>query len=81
MVMATVKKGEPELRKKVHSASYWRKDGVFLYFEDNVGVTVNNKGEMKGSAVTGSVAKEGADLWPRTASDAGSTAGFFSVFA
>ncbi|EFB16499.1 hypothetical protein PANDA_013434, partial [Ailuropoda melanoleuca] len=53
--------------------SYWRKDGVFLYFEDNVGVTVNNKGEMKGSAVTGSVAKEGADLWPRTASNAGST--------
>lgn len=25
-----------------------RKDGVFLYFEDNAGVIVNNKGEMKG---------------------------------
>lgn len=42
MVMATVKKGKPELRKKVHPAvvirqrkSYRRKDGVFLYFEDN----------------------------------------------
>lgn len=26
-----------------------RKDGVFLYFEDNAGVIVNNKGEMKGN--------------------------------
>ena len=30
-----------------------RKDGVFIYFEDNAGVIVNNKGEMKGSAITG----------------------------
>lgn len=29
--------------------SYRRKDGVFLYFEDNAGVIVNNKGEMKGA--------------------------------
>uniref|UniRef100_A0A8C2E171 Large ribosomal subunit protein uL14 n=1 Tax=Cyprinus carpio TaxID=7962 RepID=A0A8C2E171_CYPCA len=69
MVMATVKKGKPELRKKVHPAvvirqrkSYRRKDGVFLYFEDNAGVIVNNKGEMKGSGITGPVAKECADL-------------------
>ncbi|NWZ40472.1 RL23 protein, partial [Brachypodius atriceps] len=60
MVMATVKKGKPELRKKVHPAvvirqrkSYRRKDGVFLYFEDNAGVIVNNKGEMKGGAGNG----------------------------
>lgn len=26
-----------------------RKDGVFIYFEDNAGVIVNNKGEMKGN--------------------------------
>uniref|UniRef100_A0A8C5YD76 Large ribosomal subunit protein uL14 n=1 Tax=Microcebus murinus TaxID=30608 RepID=A0A8C5YD76_MICMU len=58
-VMATVKKGKPELRKKVHPAvvirqqkSYWRKDGVFLYFEDNAGVIENHKGEMKGSSLT-----------------------------
>ncbi|RXM32663.1 60S ribosomal protein L23 [Acipenser ruthenus] len=56
--------------------SYRRKDGVFLYFEDNAGVIVNNKGEMKGkcSAITGPVAKECADLWPRIASNAGSIA-------
>lgn len=48
-----------------------RKDGIFIYFEDNAGVIVNNKGEMKGSAITGPVAKECADLWPRIASNSG----------
>ncbi|EIM21864.1 ribosomal protein L14b/L23e [Wallemia mellicola] len=78
MVMATVKKGKPELRKKVMPAvvvrqrkPWRRRDGVFLYFEDNAGVITNPKGEMKGSAITGPVAKECADLWPRIASNAG----------
>lgn len=78
MVMATVKKGKPELRKKVmpavvvrQSRPWRRKDGVYLYFEDNAGVIVNPKGEMKGSAITGPVAKECADLWPRIASSSG----------
>merc|ERR1712004_574575 len=81
MVMATVKKGKPELRKKVMPAvvvrqrkPYRRKDGVFIYFEDNAGVIVNVKGEMKGSAITGPVAKECAELWPRIASNASSVA-------
>ena len=76
MVMATVKKGKPELRKKVMPAVIvrqskpWRRaDGVFLYFEDNAGVIVNPKGEMKGSAITGPVAKEAAELWPVGAED------------
>ena len=47
-----------------------RKDGQFIYFEDNAGVIVNPKGEMKGSAITGPVAKECADMWPRIASSA-----------
>tara|TARA_B100000780_G_C20901037_1_gene358626 strand:- start:290 stop:712 length:423 start_codon:yes stop_codon:yes gene_type:complete len=79
MVMATVKKGKPELRKKVHPAiivrqrkPWRRKNGCFLYFEDNAAVIVNSKGEMKGSAVTGPVGKECADLWPKIASAAGS---------
>lgn len=42
-----------------------------LNFTDNAGVIVNIKGEMKGSAITGPVAKECADLWPRIASAAG----------
>merc|ERR1712150_58023 len=79
MVMATVKKGKPELRKKDmpgvvirQSKPFHRKNGTTIYFEDNAGVIVNNKGEMKGSAITGPVAKECADMWPRIASNAGS---------
>lgn len=44
MVMCSVKKGKPELRKKVmpgvvvrQRKTIRRKDGVFLYFEDNAG--------------------------------------------
>ncbi|CDJ68110.1 60S ribosomal protein L23, putative [Eimeria necatrix] len=72
LVLATVKKGKPELRKKVHPAVIvrqrraWRRaEGYFIYFEDNAGVICNNKGEMKGSAITGPVAKECAELWPK----------------
>ncbi|CAG0914033.1 unnamed protein product, partial [Notodromas monacha] len=81
IIVTTVKKGKPELRKKVMQAvvirqrkPFRRKDGSFIYFEDNAGVIVNNKGEMKGSAITGPVAKECADLWPRIASNASSIA-------
>jgi large subunit ribosomal protein L23e len=79
--LATIKKGKPDLRKKVMPAvvirqrkPFRRKDGTFIYFEDNAGVIVNNKGEMKGSAITGPVAKECADLWPRIAANAQSVA-------
>ena len=41
------------------------------HFLDNAGVIVNPKGEMKGSAITGPVGKECADLWPRIASSSG----------
>jgi large subunit ribosomal protein L23e len=78
LVLATCKKGKPDLRKKVMTAvvirqrkPYKRKDGLWLFFEDNAGVIVNTKGEMKGSAITGPVAKECAEMWPRIASNAG----------
>lgn len=45
MVMCTVKKGKPELRKKVmqgvvvrQSKPWRRSDGQYIYFEDNAGV-------------------------------------------
>lgn len=38
---------------------------------DNAGVLVNIKGELKGTAITGPVAKEAADIWPRIASGSG----------
>merc|ERR1719281_2424262 len=75
MVMATVKKGKPELRKKVtpaviirQSKAYRRPDGTYIYFEDNAGVIVNQKGEMKGSSIMGPVAQECASRWPRISS-------------
>jgi large subunit ribosomal protein L23e len=78
MVLVTVKKGKPELRKKVMPAvvirqrkSWRRADGIFICCEDNAGVIVNPKGEMKGSGVSGPVTKECADLWPRIAAHAG----------
>ncbi|MES1916617.1 MAG: 60S ribosomal protein L23 [Cercozoa sp. M6MM] len=71
MVMCSVKKGKPELRKKVMPAivvrqrkAFRRKDGMFVFFEDNAAVLVDIKGQMKGSGITGPVAKECADLWP-----------------
>ena len=79
MVLCSVKKGKPELRKKMHPVvvvrqrkSFRRKEGVVMYFEDNAGVIVNPKGEMKGSAVTGPITKECAEIWARIASNAGS---------
>merc|ERR1712206_2718 len=79
MFLASVKKGKPELRKKVLQAvivrqrkPYRRREGYFIYFEDNAAVIINNKGEMKGSGITGPVAKEAADLFPRISGNAGS---------
>jgi ribosomal protein L14 len=46
-------------------------DEIDIYYLDNAGVIINAKGEMKGSAITGPVGKECADLFPRVASAAG----------
>ena len=52
-----------------------------MHFDDGTGITRSSnvsyflpQGEMKGSAITGPVAKECADLWPRIASNASSIA-------
>eukprot|EP00818_Percolomonas_sp_WS_P010139 CAMPEP_0117450260 /NCGR_PEP_ID=MMETSP0759-20121206/8374_1 /TAXON_ID=63605 /ORGANISM="Percolomonas cosmopolitus, Strain WS" /LENGTH=140 /DNA_ID=CAMNT_0005242771 /DNA_START=36 /DNA_END=458 /DNA_ORIENTATION=- len=81
MIMATVKKGKPELRKKIMPAvvvrqkkPWKRRDGTWIFFEDNAGVIVNAKGEMKGSVISGPVAKESADAWPKIASRSQSVA-------
>jgi large subunit ribosomal protein L23e len=36
-----------------------RKEGTFIYFEDNAGVIVNPKGEMKGERPGGRAAARG----------------------
>ena len=54
MILVSCKKGKPDLSKKVLYAVIvrqrkpWRKrDGYFIYFQDNAGVRVSNKGDMK----------------------------------
>ena len=54
MVLASCKKGKSDLRKKVLYAGFvrqrklWRKrDGYFIYFQDNSRIIVSNKGDMK----------------------------------
>ena len=63
--MCFVKKGNPVLRKKEMSVvvicqtkSKRRKEGIFIYFEDNAGVIVNLKREVKGLAITRPVSQQ-----------------------
>ena len=74
MVTVVVKKGKPEIRKKVERAivvrvkmQYRRKDGTRIKFEDNAVVLVDDKGLPKGSEIKGVVAKEVGERWPKVA--------------
>ncbi len=74
MVNVVVKKGKPEIRKKVEKAvvirvrkEYKRPDGTRIKFEDNAVVLVDEKGLPKGSEVKGVVAKEVGERFPKIA--------------
>ena len=45
---------------------------MFIYFEYNVGVIENVKGEMKGGGIMGPFAEECVELWTRISSKASS---------
>jgi len=72
MVMASVKKGKPEMQKQVVYAvvvrqkkEYRRKSGIRVKFEDNAVVVLkDNKGNPKGTILKGPIAKEAAARWP-----------------
>jgi large subunit ribosomal protein L14 len=75
LVVASVKKGTPEMRKqKVHAViirqkkEYRRPNGLRVKFEDNAAVITNETGEPKGSGIKGPVAKEAAERWSKIAS-------------
>lgn len=75
MVICSVKKGSPKLRRQIVHAivirqrkPYKRPDGSWVYFEDNAVVIVNEAGEPRGGEIRGPVAKEAADRWTRIAS-------------
>ena len=72
LVIVSIKKGNPDLRKKVLKAvivrqrkSIRRIDGSRIEFEDNAGVLVTDDGDPKGTSISGPIAREAADLWPR----------------
>ncbi len=74
MVNVVVKKGKPEIRKKVERAvivrvkkEYRRSDGTRIAFEDNAVVLVDDKGIPKGSEIKGVIAKEVGERWPKIA--------------
>lgn len=75
LVMASVKKGRPDMRKQVVFAvivrqkkEYRRPDGVRIKFEDNAAVVLkDDKGNPKGTIFKGPLAKEACSRWPAVA--------------
>lgn len=75
LVMASVVKGKPEMRKQTILAiivrqkkEYRRKNGIRIKFEDNAAVIVKDeKGNPKGTILKGAVAKEAAERWSNMA--------------
>ena len=75
LVMVSVRKGTPEVRKQKFRAvvvrqkmPYRRPDGTWVAFEDNAVVLVNPDGTPKGTEIRGPIAKEAAERWPKIAS-------------
>ncbi len=74
VVVASVKKGTPDMRKQIVRAviirqrmPYRRPDGTRVVFEDNAAVIVTPEGIPKGSEIRGPVAREAAERWPKIA--------------
>ncbi len=74
MVVVSVKKGKPELRKQLFDAvvvrqkrPYRRPEGIMVSFEDNAVVLTNRNGDARGSGIKGPIAREAANRWPRIA--------------
>ncbi|KUO39276.1 MAG: 50S ribosomal protein L14 [Hadesarchaea archaeon DG-33-1] len=73
-IVASVKKGTPEVRKQIVRAivvrqakEYRRVDGMHIKFEDNAAVLITPEGAPRGSEIKGPVAREAAERWPRVA--------------
>jgi len=74
LVVVSVKKGTPEMRKKIFKAiiirqkrPYRRPDGTWVTFEDNAVVILTPEGTPKGTEIRGPVAREAAERWPQIA--------------
>lgn len=70
MIIASVKKGKPEMKKQVVIAviirqkkQYARANGNRIRFEDNAAVIIGEDGIPKGTEIKGPVAREAVDKW------------------
>lgn len=74
-VLASVKRGRPDMKKQVvfgvivrQKKEYRRPDGMRIKFEDNALVVLKDEdGNPKGTLIKGPIAKEAADRWPAIA--------------
>ena len=72
MITASVKKGKPDMRKKVVFAvivrqrkEFRRANGLRVKFEDNAAIVAkDDKGNPKGTIFKGPIAKEACTKWP-----------------
>jgi large subunit ribosomal protein L14 len=72
LVVASVRRGRPDMRKQVVFAvivrqkkEYRRPDGTRIKFEDNAAVVLkDDKGNPKGTIFKGAIAKEVCERWP-----------------
>jgi len=70
LIIASVKKGRPDMRKQVVMAviirqrqPYRRFNGSRICFEDNAAILVTEQGMPKGTEIKGPVAREAAERW------------------
>merc|ERR1711904_760286 len=67
--VVSVKAGSTELRRRIllsvvirQRRSFRRREGLFLFFEDNASVIVTRRGEVKSLSVSGPICHECAEL-------------------
>ncbi|MFP4632738.1 MAG: 50S ribosomal protein L14 [Halobacteriota archaeon] len=77
LVVVSVKKGDPDMRRQVLEAvvvrqrkPYRRPDGTRVAFEDNAAVIVDENQEPRGTEIRGPIAREVADRYGAVASTA-----------
>jgi len=77
LVIVSVKKGSPEVRKQIFHAvvirqkkEFRRPSGIRVKFEDNAAVLTDENGEPKGTEIKGPVAREAAERFSKIASAA-----------
>jgi len=75
MIIASVKKGKPEIRKQVIFAvivrqkrAFTRPNGTKIKFEDNAAIIVGEEGLPKGTEIKGAIAKEVTERWGKIGS-------------